>query len=557
MEARRLGGAAARIVALSLVLAASVAHAEPPRLVVQLVVDQLSMAQLDRASDLLSRDGFGRLLTQGFIARDARYLGGPTVTAHGHATLATGAYGARHGIVANKWYEPGRGMVHVCHDDRYKLVTRETRPWDCTSPAHLMAPTVADALRWSRPNAKVVTVSLKDRASVLSGGGRPDAAVWYDHLSDRWTTSTYYGALPAWVPTTAPSAGITSWTRLADQRLCAFLPADVRPKDPAACAEKLAVLRAGLDDDPVERGFIGFDPPFPHGLPPEGSEKRGRVFKATPLADEALLQLAVRAIEGAKLGADETPDLLVVSLSAFDTIGHDFGPESHESLDALLRIDRALATFLGALDRHVGQGRWVLALSADHGVQPTPAKAARAGLSAGTIDTTQLPRVAVDGLKEVGLVPGEGFAEFVNVGLSFVKPPPLEDRSRADSGVIEALRRVPGVADVYPRTLLLSGNALSSDAAFYARTYFDGRSPDFIVQPRPLWTFGDVASHGTSYIADTRVPFIFLRGGRSGGEIDGVVDIASFAPTLAGIAGVAPPAAAEGATRTEVVRALK
>lgn len=539
------------------VASSTAATAEPPRLVVQVVIDQLSMAQLDRAEDLLSRDGLGRLLTQGTVARDARYLGAPTVTAHGHATLATGAYGATHGIVGNTWYEPGKGEVHVCHDMNHPLVTRAATPRDCTSPVDLRAPTFADALQWSRPGAKVVTLSLKDRSAVLSGGSRPDAAIWHDAVTDRWTTSTWYGkSLPGWVPEGAVSGDADAWHRLDDVSLCGRLPKEQRPKDGGACAELLYLTRAGPDDDPAEHGSAGFGPTFPHALPKPGEPGRGKLFRTTPLADEALFELAEKALERTELGRDTVPDLLVVSASGFDAIGHDFGPESQESLDALLRLDRVLARFLRTLDRHVGQGRWVLALSADHGVTPTPAKAAARGQSAKHVDVVKLRETAQRALVEAGLG-GVKVAPFANVGLSFETPPRPADRERAERIVAEAARSIEGVAMAFHGTLLGSGALLDGPARLHARSWYRGRSPDVTVLPRPLWTFEDVASHGTSYLADTRVPFLIYRSGKAPSAIDGIVDVASLTPTLALIVGSAPPVAAEAAILTEVARALR
>lgn len=528
------------------------ARAAPPRLVVQVVVDQLSMAQLDRSEDLFSPDGLGLLLRKGQVARDARYMGAPTVTAHGHATLATGAYGTTHGVIGNTWQVPGLGEHHVCHDPEYSLVTRPTKDSDCTSPVDLRAPTFADALRWSLPESHVVSLSLKDRAAVLSGGARPDAAVWYDSVSDRWTTSTWYGStLPEWVPTTPVSGAHEAWNRLDDPAACER----VAKKNRAACAESLFTSRAGVDEDPAEHGSAGFGPAFPHPLPKTGDPTRGRFFRATPLADDALFALAETALEKTPLGKDEVPDFLVMSASAFDAIGHDFGPESQESLDALLRLDRRLAAFMRALDRHVGKDRWVLALSADHGVQPTPAKAARQGLSASHVDVKKLRSVAAHALADAGMS-DVSVMPFANVGLT-LDVPGATDRTRAQEVVAEALLNVDGVAKTFTGALLGSGVALHGDAAIYARSWFRGRSPDVIVLPRPLWVFEDVASHGTSYLADRRVPFIIYRGGTKPSAIDGEVDVASMAPTLALISGSAPPAAASAPILTGVVRALK
>lgn len=547
---------AVTVVVLAGALAAP-ARADVPRLGVVLVVDQLSMAQLDKWEDLLRDDGLRRLLG-GAVARDARFFGAPTLTAHGHATLATGAYGGIHGIVGNDWWERGAGLQVAAHDPKYALLTGPTRPSDGTAPTQLLAPTLADSLRWSRPGAKVVALALKGRGAVMLGGARPDAAVWLDVPADRWTTSTWYAKeLPAWVPKEPASGTALEWRRFEDPRLCALVRRAQRPAAAAECARVLAETRAGPDDDAVEGGGHGFGPTFPHALPAVGDARRGEVFVATPLADEALLSLAERAVASVGLGADDTPDLLTVSLSAFDYVGHDFGPESQESLDHLLRIDAALARLFAALDARLGRGAWVAALVADHGVKPSPAKAARVGLPAGVVDHAKLLAEAEAALDQL-LGAREWLAPMVNSGFSY-RDGALAgvDRARADAIVVDVVARVPGVAEVFPRSLFASRLALRGMAAVFARSWFDGRSPDFVVHPRPLWTWGDVAGHGSAYLADVRVPFAVFRGGRAPLRIEGTIDVASLAPTLALVLGVAPPAAAEAGVLVGVVEQLR
>jgi hypothetical protein len=543
------------VLAGALILATHSARAEEGhvRLGVVVVIDQLSMSQIDRYEDLFGEGGFRRLLSQGSVARDARYLGAPTVTAHGHATLATGSYADHHGIVGNEWWEHD-AVVHVNHDPKYRLLTRENEESDGTAPTDLRAPTFADALRWARPEAKVVSISLKDRGAILFGGARPIAAVWYDAVSDRWTTSTYYGTkLPVWVPSGAVSGAQTEWQRYANPRLCAFIPAGIRPSDAARCSERLYATRAVQDDGNAE-GAKG----FPHHLLAAGQPKRGATFMASPLSDEALFDLAANAIDGAELGDDDIPDLLFISASGFDHIGHSFGPESPESLDALLREDASLAKLFTALDAKVGAGRWVFALTADHGVQPSPHTAQADGKHAGTLDGGALQRTAEEALVKAfgartylsGLV-GYGGLSYRTGALDGV------DRPAADAIVVNALRTVNGVAAVYPRSLFVSHLALAGDAAAFGRSYFDGRSPDFIVQPQPLWIFGGWASHGTPYLADARVPLMFYRGGREPIPLEGTIDIASLTPTLALIMRSTPPSAAEAPILTRLAAALR
>lgn len=542
------------LVATALLLSPLPALAEDrPRLAVVVVIDQLSMAQLDRYEDLFGEGGFRRLLSQGTVIRDARYLGAPTVTAHGHATLATGAYADRHGIVGNEWWEHD-AVVHVGHDDRYKLLTRESTDKDGTAPTDLKAPTFADALRWSHPGAKVVSLSMKDRGAILFGGVHPQAAVWFDAPSDRWTSSTYYGAqLPTWVPTGSVSATRSEWDRLADTRLCALLPG--KPK--TDCTQQLYALRAAPGANPAGAG-VSLGKAFPHKLPAPGDSARGPAFLGTPLADEALFDLGIQAISAEHLGEDGIPDLLFISASSFDYVGHAYGPESQESLDALMREDASLARLFRALDQKVGPKKWAFALSADHGVQPAPARSNLDGADAGVVDGGAAVRAAEAALTKafgertyLGAGVSAGGFSFRSAALASI------DRKRADEIVVDAIRNQPGIADVYPRSLFVSHLALRGDAANFGRSYFDGRSPDFIILPKPLWISGGFASHGTPYLSDSRVPLLFYRGGRAPVVVEGIVDVASLSPTMAQIVGSAPPEAAEAGILSGVVAGLR
>jgi predicted AlkP superfamily pyrophosphatase or phosphodiesterase len=543
---------------LAAVLSSQGARAAPaperPRLGVVMVVDQLAMMHLDRYRDLLREDGIRRLLDEGAVALDARYLGGPTVTAHGHASLATGAYAGRHGIVGNEWVEPGVGRVRVGHDEKYKLVTREVVDSDATAPTHLKAPTFADAMRMSIPDGKIISVSLKDRGAILFGGAKPTAAVWYDWRKDLWTTSTYYSqAVPSWVSKGSVSSGATAWERLDDPRICA----EGERAKAAECIARVYATCAGPDEDSVEGSLSGMSSTFPHKLSPVGDAKRGRQFMSTPLGDAALTDLAIRALEAEGLGKDEAPDLLFVSASGFDLAGHDFGPESQELLDGLLRMDVNVARLLAALDEKVGNGRYVFALSADHGVSPSPHRVAKDRRSGGMIDAKALV-VKVDRALDAAFGPRDYLYPITTFGLYF-KDGALNglDRAKVDSVVIEALRGEEGLAHVWPKSLLNSHLELRGDAAFYARSFFDGRSPDFMLQFAHGWADDAVADHGLPYISDSRVPLIFYRGGRAPLRIDGLIDVTTLTPTLAVILGSAPPMAAEAPILTHVVDHLR
>ena len=328
---------------------APVFSAERPRLGVLLVVDQLSVAHFD-ARLPGATGGFRRLVAEGFRFRDARNRGAPALTALGHATIATGAYASVHGIVGNDWYDAAlKRPVYVCEDPRYRILGREPVPGDGTAPSRMRAGTLGDALKAAYPEAKTVAIAGKDRAAMLLVGFSANAAVWMDHVVPRFTSSNVYGsALPAWV-------------------------------EPVN--ERLAtVMTAGMQWSLPRGGFTGASPPawatdvfgfgrsFPHVVNPKASalEQTEQILH-TPLINDCLVDLALAAVQAEKLGADDVPDLLTVSFSTFDKVLHAFGPDSPEAAAVFSELDAQLTRLLAGLDQRVGKGKYVVALTADHG----------------------------------------------------------------------------------------------------------------------------------------------------------------------------------------------
>ncbi|MBI1949087.1 MAG: alkaline phosphatase family protein [Deltaproteobacteria bacterium] len=525
-HARALAG-----LALSLLL--STAALARPRLGVVVVFDQLRSVEVDRYAPLFGPGGFGGLDAARY---DALYSFASTETSPGHATLLTGANPVVHGIVTNQWYGGGKRQ-YVVEDARYQVFGASAGVG--RSPLQLVAPTLGDAMKAeSGGRARVVTVSLKDRAAVLSGGRAADLAVWYDVEQGRYVTGKYWvEAVPPWLEQLGadlPKKGMAAgpWTPL--------------PLPPA-----LAWL-APPDDRPGEGSAKGLSVTFPHdhrALPPE---QQRSLYRMQPGAMDDVFTLALAAVDQLALGADDEPDLLVVSISTTDYIGHNFGPDSLEQLDTVRRADLALRAFVRALDARVGRRALAMVVTADHGAPPLPAPLEGGKLPGGILPTSQVVEAAE---RAAAGAAAKGAAKKSRV-LAFLPPQLFIDT--ADLSAIETTRTLaavrtavgalPGIARVYDMNDPADTDAWSP---LMREAAFPGRHAAIFVrqQPRVVFLENDAkrgTDHGTPYVYDRRVPLLVLGAGVRAGRYADAVDPRDVAPTLAFLLGVPPPDLASG-----------
>ena len=493
----------------------------PPRLVVLLAIDQLRADYITRFESHYS-GGLRWLLGHGAYFTDASYRHSSTVTAAGHATIATGMHPSTHGVVGNSWREAGKGAVYCVSDDRHAAVGG---PGDGASPHALLADTLGDRLKESSPESVVYSLSTKDRSAVLLGGRRADGAFWYSPDCGCLVSSTYYGgALPGWLREfngagPASSYAGRDWTRLGDD---------------IALYERLA----REDSFPTEGG--GTDSEFPHSL---GDSDFESTLTSTPFSDEIVLDAALAAVRSGELGADAAPDLLAIGLSATDAIGHRYGPFSQEAMDNHLRLDRRLGQFLSALDEEVGLERVAIAMTADHGALPLVEHLAATGVDALRLSAEEFWSAAQPGIESCG---SGAMAEIVdNAGGSnlYWNEAGLSARgvSRLDASqcVAELLRPQPVVEQVWTAEQLAAGGGRGV-ALLFENSYFASRSPHLQVQFRPYVYLGRPTGtgHGTAHDYDRRVPVLLAGSGFVPGRYRGVAGPEDLAPTLGAVLGL-------------------
>lgn len=553
----RWGAAAAAAASIAAPAAAQPAR---PALLVVLVVDQMRADYVETYGDRWSA-GLRRILDDGASFDRAAYPYRATVTCAGHATIATGVFPARHGMVGNSWWDRNAGAEVTCTTDAAAApIAYGGQAVERHSPALLAAPTIADALRADSGRTRVVSLSLKPRSAVTLAGRAGDAVAWFDR-GDTWATSTAYAAAPV-------------------EAVRRFVEANPVEDDFHAVWERTRPAEEYLHDDAGlgERPPAGWTDSFPHPLggmdagngPRSGSGAQGdgpgsldsgfyQRWRASPHSDAYLARMALALVEAFALGAGDRTDYLAIGFSALDYAGHRFGPRSHEVQDVLLRLDLTLGKLLDALDARVGRGRYVVALSADHGVSPIPERAAAEGIEAGWTARGEL-RDDLEALLTARFGEGPHVAAFRNGELYFA--PGVYDALRASPDDVAAVRallkRAPGVWRVYARdTVRQAAAAADPVTRAAALSFFEGRSGDLTLIYKPYWiesfALRLAASHGSPHRYDTRVPMALYGAGIAPGRHGAPVTPADVAPTLAALAGVELPHA-DGRVLNEALR---
>ncbi len=524
-----------------------------PKLVVLVVFDQMRADYLTRFHDQFGPDGFRRLMDQGAWFDNCNYPYALTLTGPGHASFLTGCSADRHGIIGNEWYERGTGEVYCATGPRYHNV-----PVDASgtskksalggSPERLLAPTVGDVLKTSTGGkGHVIAVSFKDRAAILPGGHHPDGAYWVDGNTGRFVTSSYCrDSLPRWVEEFNNARLIDSWFNKTWERS--------RP-------DLDYVKLAGPDDVEGEGTGVKQGRVFPHptngGLTRPGKNYYS-ALETTPFGNELVLAFAKKAIEAEKLGADEIPDLLSVSFSCNDYIGHSWGPDSQEVMDVTLRSDLIVKELLNYLDEHVGKGRYLVALSADHGVCPLP-EVARATIPdavrvnvAGLLKDIEKALDSKYGAEKGGKNPWIESSANISLTLNRQKIAArglkLED---VEVFLVDWLKQQKDVLTAYTREELMKPAAADDPVGRRSRKSFNAqRTADISVVYKPYHlatAYLTGTTHGTPHEYDTHVPLLVYGMNVIPGRRHDPVTPQAIAAIFSQALGIQPPAMLDAA----------
>lgn len=512
--------------AFALAACGSAPQPEPPALAVLVVVDQLRADLLERYDSLFT-GGFRRLRDQARIFVNATHDHATTNTAPGHATISTGSVPARHGIVGNSWYEQVNGewtRVENVHDPDVELVGAPGIP--AASPHRLMRDGFADWLVAADSTSIVVSVSGKDRGAILPAAHSRGYVYWFQPAAGRFVTSTYYR-------TEDPD-----WVISFNQNI---LPFHARDSVWESTIPETALHLTQPDTAAYEAD--GVRTYFPHRFEDVRNDNDPqsfwRWFDLTPMLDAATLGFAKAAVHALELGRDGGPDLLAISLSQTDRIGHTYSPLSREQLDNLLRLDRELGAFLAFLDEAVGPGRWVLALSADHGVTDPPEVLQAQGLPG--LRASARERDALNRAVATALERAKG-----------------ADGAAVAASIAEAVEQLPFVVDAWTHAELDAATApADSFVELFRKARYPGREPNSLgrqgVEVRFVEGFNSYprgATHGSPYYNDRHVPIIFLGAGVAGGIDSTRAATVDIAPTLARLLRIPVPDDLDGKALT-------
>jgi predicted AlkP superfamily pyrophosphatase or phosphodiesterase len=495
-----------------------------PKLVVFIVVDQMRADYPVRYGALLQH-GLKRLTTQGAWYTNAAYPYLTTVTCVGHSTIGTGALPWHHGMIGNTWYDRASEKPVTCNADPGTTDVSYgsgTGPGD--SARAMMLPTLAEAMR-AQLKSRVATMSIKSRSAIGLAGHEGDFVTWFGDRNAWETSSAYTHAPVGWFVNYLKGNPVD---RDADKVWERTLPAERYQYE---------------DDAPGERGAAGWSAKFPHPLGAAGDGVFYQHWLQSPFGDDYLGRMAAAAVDAMHLGTQDRTDFLGVSFSMLDTVGHAFGPRSHEVQDTIVRLDATIGKLLDHLDKEVGAGNYVVALSADHGVGDIPEQATGGGRQ-----PVAAIRTAIESALKTALGEDGPFIAAVVTNDVYFKPG-VYDRLKAKP---EALRTaianasaLPGIARVFTSDEIAPPAARASDdpqIRAAALSYYPGRSGDLTLLVKENWQMtASGTTHGTLYGYDQRVPVILYGAGIAAGAYDAAATPADLAPTIASIVGVTLP----------------
>lgn len=519
-----------------------------PKLVVGIVVDQMRYDYLYRYASKYTNGGFKRLMNDGFNCRNNHYHYALTVTAAGHASIYTGSMPAIHGIVGNEWYSQTLGRsVYCTEDSTVKTVGGNSKIPGQMSPRNMLTTSVCDQLRLATNfQSKVVGIAIKDRGAILPAGHSANGAYWFDSREGVWITSTYYReTLPQWASDfnalKLPSKYLANdWNTL--------LPIDQYTESTA-------------DDQPYEAKFAGETKSvFPHQLASRSGEVFGNLA-TTPFGNSLTKDFALAAIKGENLGKGNATDMLAVSFSSTDYVGHAFGPNSIEEQDTYLRLDRDIEEMLKFLDGWVGKDNYLVFLSADHGVMDVPGFWKQNKLPAGLLNYGAALTTAKTVLKETY---GEGDIIRSSENYQFyLNHKVLKEKNLTVRQVYETIRpallKQEGIADVIDQTDLGHSHLNDYQLTLYKNLYHATRGGDIGLVIAPGWFAGRTTgtTHGTPYAYDTHIPLLWYGWKIPKGQTSTRTAISDIAPTLADLLSILEPNGCIGKPVTDLTNRIE
>jgi predicted AlkP superfamily pyrophosphatase or phosphodiesterase len=516
-----------------------------PKLVVGIVVDQMRYDYLYRYYDKFGSGGFRRMMEGGFNARNNHYHYAATYTGPGHAAIYTGSAPALNGIVGNDFYERNIGRLMYCVEDTTVSTVGNTGIAGKMSPRNLLVTTIGDQLKLATDGrAKVIGIALKDRGAILPAGHAANAAYWFDSKDGNFISSTFYqNELPKWVQE-------FNARKLPDQFIS-------QKWEPTLAMNQYT--ESTVDDEPYETVMAGETKSvFPHTFAIQAGGSKYEPLRTSPYGDQITKEFALAALKGEQLGKRGVTDMLCVSFSSPDYVGHAFGTHAIETEDQYIRLDQQLAELLNQLDATVGKGQWVAFLSADHGVVDAPGYLQLNRIPAGVRGYGEIGD-AIKSTLEKAYGPGQWMLSYFNQQV-YLNHALMTEKKIAMQDVYELLRTVllkqKAVVNVVNLHNLGAEALPTLQENLFRNVYHPNRSGDFYVMQQPGWLEGrnKGTTHGTTYAYDTHVPFLLYGWGIKPGQTFRRTHIHDIAPTITALLGILEPSGCIGDPLEEAIK---
>ena len=511
---------------------------EKPKLVVGIVVDQMRYEYLTRFENKYGNGGFLRLINEGFNCKNNHFNYVPTYTGPGHASVYTGTTPKNHGIIANNWYDKFSDSFVYCAGDTTVQSVGTMDKAGQMSPHRMKTTTFADENRlFTQMNGKTIGISIKDRGAILPAGHSANAAYWF-HGKDQGhfiSSSYYFETLPQWVKdfnaTNPAEKYLTEWNTFYDIE---------------------TYTESGSDLNDFEGGFRGKDTAtFPYDLKAL-SKTNGNynIIKATPYGNSIVTDFAIAALVGEQLGKDDYTDVLTVSYSSTDYIGHNFGVNSKEIEDTYIRLDKEIEQLLNTLDAKVGKENYTVFLTADHGAVNVPAYLESVKIPAGYFDgaafEAYLKDLVVEDYKLSAWIKNISNQQIfldrekiIGYGL---------DLEKVQQGIVNQIINYPNVYKAYTATSMSNTQYTKGIENLLQNGYNQKRSGDvlFVLDPAVIQYSKTGSTHGSPLNYDTHVPLIFYGNGITKGNTTAYTTIPDIAPTISALLGITFPNGATG-----------
>lgn len=508
-----------------------------PKLIVGIVVDQMRHDYIYRYWNKYCNGGFKKIINEGFFFKNAHYNYVPTFTGPGHASIYTGTTPTTHGIIANDWFVKETGKMTYCtDDDKVKPVGTESKA-GLMSPKNLLVTTIGDELKLStNQQAKVFAISLKDRSSILPAGHSANGAFWFDGSNGKFISSTHYmNQLPAWV-------NDFNSQQLAKQ----YLSKGWSTLYPLNTYVESIADKNNYEAAPNKKE----EPVFPYEYKSQLEKNNFEIIKATPYGNTITKDLALACLKAEQLGKRKQTDMLCVSFSSTDYVGHSYGPRSVEVEDVYLRLDKDLEELINYLNANVGKDNYVLFLTADHGACDVPTHLKDLKIPGGYINEDELKKtLKIFCFNQYG---DSLVSEMVNqqIFLNESKITALKlNKIHVEKAIANYLLSIQGVAEAYPSDVL-KYESFSDDSFKYLiqKGYNHVRSGNVAFSYNPAWMeyHNKGTTHGASYSYDTHVPVLFYGKGIKKGETVKKVNVVDIAPTISMILNMSFPNGTSG-----------